>query len=184
MGIFFAISGWLITRIILTQQQTAWSLTGFYTRRCLRILPLYYVLILVACLSSIWLPHWKSNFTFLPPDVPEHHLVRNLLSFSTEFWRGGGGGMLVGHCWSLCVEERFYVFWPLLLTLWPCGTHARRALIAAMIVTWYTGVAGTADPGYDDCPVGDALPAVDGLRLSDLPATAANRSFPSTPRCR
>ena len=54
--------------------------------------------------------------------------------------------MLVGHCWSLCVEERFYVFWPLLLTLWPCGTHARRALIAAMIVTWYTALRAQPIP--------------------------------------
>jgi len=136
VGIFFGISGWLITQIILKQTETNWSLKNFYTRRCLRILPLFYFVIVVASLASFLLPHWKSIFPFLPPDRNEHQMWSYLFSFSTEFWRGGGGCHVIGHCWSLCVEERFYVFWPLILTLWPSHKNARRALIFFMIVVW------------------------------------------------
>ena len=136
VGLFFATSGWLITTIIIGQTEAKWSLTKFYTRRCLRILPLYYVLIVGACLFSYFFPLWSTHFVFLPPARPEQTMLAYLTTFSTEFWRGGGGGFLIGHCWSLCVEERFYVFWPLLLTLWPRNVNARRTLIVLMIATW------------------------------------------------
>lgn len=140
VGIFFAISGWLITRIILGQLDRKWSLVTFYTRRAIRIIPLYYVLIAVAVSSSLLFPHWKSWFEWLPSDVPEHELWRYLFTFATEYWRGGGGGFLVGHAWSLGVEERFYVFWPILLTLWPSVRASRRVLIVALIALYWVAL--------------------------------------------
>ena len=142
VGIFFAISGWLITKIILGQIDASWSLARFYTRRALRIIPLYYVLIAVAVASSLLVPAWKAYFEWLPSDVPEHALWRYLLGFATEYWRGGGGGFLVGHAWSLDVEERFYVFWPLLLTLWPRFRGARQLLVVALVVLWSLALGG------------------------------------------
>jgi peptidoglycan/LPS O-acetylase OafA/YrhL len=140
VGIFFAISGWLITKIILRQTESSSSLTDFYTRRCLRIIPLYYVLILVASGVSFCFPFWSTFFAWLPASRPESEMWPYLFTFSTEAWRGGGGGFLISHCWSLCVEERFYVFWPLLLTLWPRHINARRMLIVIMILWWFTRV--------------------------------------------
>ena len=64
-----------------------------------------------------------------------------MLTFSSEWWRGSGGGIFVSQCWSLCVEERFYVLWPLLLALWPAHYLARCALIAALTAGWYATVA-------------------------------------------
>ncbi len=65
-----------------------------------------------------------------PPDPQEWTLWKFLLTFAVEPWRGtGGGGQLVGGTWSLGVEVRFYVFWPLLLTLWP-GVRASRRVWA------------------------------------------------------
>ena len=140
VGIFFAISGWLITRIILGSLDRKWSLVTFYTRRAIRIIPLYYVLIVVAVSSSLLFPRWKLWFEWLPSDVPEHALWPYLLTFATEYWRGGGGGFLVGHAWSLGVEERFYVFWPLLLTLWPGVKASRRVLIVALIALYWAAL--------------------------------------------
>jgi peptidoglycan/LPS O-acetylase OafA/YrhL len=141
VGIFFAISGWLITRIILGQLDGRWSLVTFYTRRAIRIVPLYYVLVLVAVSASLLFPRWKSWFEFLPPDVPEWTLWKFLLTFAVEPWRGtGGGGQLVGHTWSLGVEERFYVFWPLLLTFWPGVKASRRVLVVALIVLYWAAL--------------------------------------------
>jgi peptidoglycan/LPS O-acetylase OafA/YrhL len=136
VGIFFAISGWLITRIILGQLDRKWSLVSFYTRRAIRIIPLYYVLIALAVSASLIAPRWYDAFEWLPEPVPEFTLWRHLLTFATEQWRGGAGGYLVGHAWSLGVEERFYVFWPLLLTLWPGAVAARRVLVVALIVLY------------------------------------------------
>jgi peptidoglycan/LPS O-acetylase OafA/YrhL len=140
VAIFFATSGWLITKIIVGQGESTGSLTRFYTRRCLRILPLYYLLVVIAIVSSYCFPGWRSYFTFRHPDCGEYQLWPYLLTFATESWRGGGGGVLIGHCWSLCVEERFYVFWPLLLSVCPRGLNARRALVVLLIAIWCTAL--------------------------------------------
>lgn len=167
VGMFFAISGWLITQIILKQRASKWSLSGFYSRRWLRIVPLYYVLILVACLSSYLLPNWKDAVSYppggsiqvdghafkrvavdlAPGDVPEHAMLSHLLTFATESWRpGGGGGSMIGHAWSLCVEERFYVFWPLILTLCPPIRSVQRGLIVGIIAVCYLAMRPLDQP--------------------------------------
>lgn len=140
LGLFYAISGWLITGILLRQKDFgADSLTHFYTRRCLRILPLYYLLLVVACC----LCHWKTAIAGAAwsHDVPERKLLSRLFTFSSEYWRDGGGGLFISHCWSLCVEERFYVFWPLILGLCPRRYFARCALILVLIAAWVLTLA-------------------------------------------
>ncbi len=137
VGIFFAISGWLITKIIIAQRESNAPLANFYTRRCLRILPLYAAVIIVTCTACYIFPGWKNFFPFLPDVGAPYQILPYLATFSSEYWRGGGGGMLVGHCWSLCVEERFYVFWPLILALCPNRVLSRRSLIVFAVAAWY-----------------------------------------------
>jgi peptidoglycan/LPS O-acetylase OafA/YrhL len=143
VGIFFAISGWLITRIILGQVGARNFLFHFYTRRFLRIIPLYYVMILAAALLGWFAPGFRAYFASEDPWAYER--LPQLLTFSTEYWRTANNSLpfLAGHSWSLCVEERFYVFWPLLLFFCPRNVKILRVLIAAAIAVWYLLVLAT-----------------------------------------
>jgi peptidoglycan/LPS O-acetylase OafA/YrhL len=110
MGVqlFFVLSGFLITGILLDEKDTPHQFRNFYTRRALRIFPLYYAVLIVA---FIVLPALGSAPTW------------NITNPSLEVWywtylsnwvvsiKGGGAGL--SHFWSLGVEEQFYLLWPL-----------------------------------------------------------------------
>lgn len=99
VDIFFALSGFLITRIILAgKADGSFSFVTFYFRRALRIFPIYYLTVLVVGFlmtwrQSGWLALYLGNFAFAFDPTP--HPMR--------------------HTWSLAVEEHFYLVWPFLL---------------------------------------------------------------------
>ena len=110
MDLFFVLSGFLITGILLDAKGSPGYFRNFYMRRTLRIFPLYYgVLVLVFCLGP-WL---------LPAAPAERDS-----SFWLWFYGGNIGAALKGnylypsrwfeinHFWSLAVEEQFYLVWP------------------------------------------------------------------------
>ena len=105
---FFVISGFLITYLLLRefQKNGRIDLWAFYTRRALRILPVYFAyLAVVAVLQWTIKVHqppisWLGVLTFTINFLPRDHIV--------------------GHLWSLSVEEQFYVLWPLTL-IWLCS---------------------------------------------------------------
>lgn len=109
VDLFFVLSGFLITGILLRSRGTKHYFKNFYTRRALRIFPLYY-LTLTACLivgavAAIPGYQWRTlvwYFFYL-------HNVRD------AFWQPRLGGP--GWFWSLAVEEHFYLFWPLMVSL-------------------------------------------------------------------
>jgi peptidoglycan/LPS O-acetylase OafA/YrhL len=109
VDLFFALSGFLITGILLRTKGSPHYFKNFYIRRALRIFPLYY-LTLTACLvagtiAAIPGYQWRSMiwyFFYL-------HNIRD------TFWKPPIGGP--GWFWSLAVEEHFYFFWPLVVLL-------------------------------------------------------------------
>jgi peptidoglycan/LPS O-acetylase OafA/YrhL len=118
--LFFALSGFLITRILLESKGAGGWLRAFYTRRALRIAPLYYVVLAI--------------IFFVAPLVPALHAIavpsqRSQLWYWTYLsnWIGpfGGTPIALPHVWSLAVEEQFYIFWPLLV-----GVISERALVS------------------------------------------------------
>ena len=116
--LFFALSGFLITRILIrgVSGRLGSDLRRYYFRRTLRIFPLYYAIIaLVGISGQLRDPGWFLTYTY------------NLRGF----WLSGLDPML-GHFWSLCVEEQFYLLYPLALLLTPA--RFRFALLAALIV--------------------------------------------------
>lgn len=117
VDVFFVISGYLITRILLAENvQTPFGLVRFYERRARRILPaLFFMLIASMLMASLWL--WPADHKSF-----SRSLAATAVSLSNiAFWRESGyfdsGANLkpLLHTWSLGVEEQFYLVFPLLL---------------------------------------------------------------------
>jgi peptidoglycan/LPS O-acetylase OafA/YrhL len=103
--LFFTLSGFLITWLLLSEEhRTARiSLPKFYLRRSLRILPVYWCFLIVAELMHTLRPTIAgSPFAFVES-----------LTFTMGWWPDDP--FLLGHTWSLSVEETFYLLWPLVL---------------------------------------------------------------------
>jgi len=118
--IFFVISGYLITGILLRSREDdgGWrsSLTAFYVKRSIRIIPIYYLTITVGVLAGV------AGFVHLSP-AWYYFYVSNFLPLFGVFDFGHAG-----HFWTLAVEEQFYLVWPLLMLALPS-----RALLPAIL---------------------------------------------------
>lgn len=120
--IFFCLSGFLITRLLLREEEQngAISLRNFYIRRALRILPVYFAYVLAVAGLNWWL-QWELNWqNFITPST-----------FSTGFWLRRHNTWVFEHFWSLAVEEVFYLGWPFALALLP---RASRLPLAALLL--------------------------------------------------
>ena len=119
VDVFFVISGYLITAILLNDiAQERYSIARFYERRARRILPAL-LLVMLACLPAAW-------FGLLPTDFRQFSIsILSVLGFvsNISFWREEGYFSTASelkpllHTWSLAVEEQFYLALPLLLFL-------------------------------------------------------------------
>jgi peptidoglycan/LPS O-acetylase OafA/YrhL len=138
VNIFFVLSGFLITGILFDSRYDAHRARNFYVRRTLRIFPLYYgVFLLILLLDPIF--HWQWSFAWLAWPF----YVANYLRFvSPAIFTPGSPIQLaslawlktplfpqttlyLGHFWSLCVEEQFYLIWPWVVF----SVRSRRALL-------------------------------------------------------
>lgn len=133
VDVFFVISGYLITSIIISEKQAGtFTIAKFYERRARRILPALFVVMLV-CLPFSWL--W-----LLPPDMKSFCQSLVAVSFFSSnilFWQRSGyfensaefNPLL--HTWSLAVEEQYYLFFPLFMMLtWHLGKRWMLLILA------------------------------------------------------
>lgn len=104
VNLFFVLSGFLITGILLDSRGKQHYYKDFYIRRALRILPIYCLLLIVLLLLPRigWLDHRQISWQFVG-------LSFFYLSNMTQFF---GVPMQYGPLWSLAVEEHFYLLWP------------------------------------------------------------------------
>jgi peptidoglycan/LPS O-acetylase OafA/YrhL len=146
VDVFFVISGYLITRILLADLQAGqFSLAAFYQRRARRILPALF-LVLAACLPFAWL--WMDA-----PDLQRLGwglgAVALFLSNILYWTRAGYFGAAsetdpLVHTWSLAVEEQFYMLFPLLLLiLWRLRPGATSPALLAIAVMSFCFAIGT-----------------------------------------
>lgn len=106
LDMFFSLSGFLITRLLLAERAAFGriSLKRFYTRRALRIFPVYYVAVIVT----------YAIFRF------DDGALTSLLTYTFNIYHPFvETSNPMEHSWSLSVEEQFYFFWPLLISLLP-----------------------------------------------------------------
>lgn len=137
VDVFFVISGYLITFIILTERQAGtFSLLKFYERRARRILPALFV-VMAACLPFAWL--WM-----LPKDLYEFSKSLGYVSlFASNIFFYGQSGYFDSatelkpllHTWSLAVEEQYYLLFPIsFLLIWKLGKQWGAGIILAVMV--------------------------------------------------
>lgn len=118
---FFVLSGFLITILLLKEKQASGSisLSRFYLRRVFRILPaflVYIIVVAVLCrIGTISVPRWQ--------------FVR-ALTFTMDYVNHKSWWL--GHLWSLSVQERFYLIWPIVAIL--CSRKALIWISAGIIV--------------------------------------------------
>ena len=117
VDIFFVISGFLITSILITElQNDSFSIINFYDRRARRILPALFTVV-VCCIPFAWI--WMSPDQLL--SFAKSVISVPIFSSNFLFWRSTGyfeptaAEMPLFHTWSLAVEEQYYIFFPLLL---------------------------------------------------------------------
>jgi peptidoglycan/LPS O-acetylase OafA/YrhL len=137
VDVFFVISGYLITSLIISdKQQGKFTLRGFYERRIRRILPGLFI-VMLACLPFAWLWMLPGEIkAFSKSLVAVAAFVSNIL-----FWREGGYFETPGavkplfHTWSLAVEEQYYVLFPLfLLLIWRWGKRWITVIFVALAI--------------------------------------------------
>ncbi len=124
--VFFVISGFLITTLLLKEEQRYGqiSLAGFYKRRALRILPVYFFYILIVAVVFSWM-----GLNSIPAST-----YLSALTFTARLWGSwGGASWPLGHFWSLAIEEQFYLIWPVVLVF--SGVRmGGRILVPALIL--------------------------------------------------
>ncbi|PYX88667.1 MAG: hypothetical protein DMG67_16675 [Acidobacteria bacterium] len=135
--LFFVLSGFLITGILLDSRKQVeagvsrfWMLRQFYTRRFLRIFPLYYAVVLVAWI--IKLPGFTDTLGWN-------------LSYLTNFYIVQNGKWIeaASHLWTLSVEEQFYLVWPWVVLFLPSRWILRTFIGVAIFAVGYRLLASS-----------------------------------------
>lgn len=150
VDVFFVISGYLITSILIDEKRKGQlTLAGFYERRARRILPALYLVMLASVPFALaWMsPADLKSYSQSLAAVPLY--LSNVL-----FWKTSGYFDVASelkpflHTWSLAVEEQYYLLYPAcLLLLWKKGialTHARVLMVAGLCLAGALAI-GTID---------------------------------------
>ena len=137
VDVFFVISGYLITSILITElNENTFSLVKFYERRARRILPALF-LVLLCCLPFAWLwllPAAEKGFS--QSLIAVTGFASNILFWQTSgYFQSAAAQMPLLHTWSLAVEEQYYLLFPIFLMLtWRLGRRWTLALIFAAAI--------------------------------------------------
>ncbi|MDD2983962.1 MAG: acyltransferase [Crocinitomicaceae bacterium] len=133
--VFFVLSGFLITFLMLKNQESnRFSLKDFYKKRILRIWPVYYAVVIFGFFIFPLIRSWTLG---LP--TYENASLGMYLAFLSNFDQINNGvlpfGVALGPTWSVSIEEQFYVFWPLLVLLFPKRRFGSSILAVLLIST-------------------------------------------------
>lgn len=131
VSVFFVLSGFLITWLMLRESESTGhvSLRNFYLRRTLRIFPAFYVFWIV-CILAAWYRY--AQFSWSEPLASFFYLGDYYSALSPA-----GPHQIMGITWSLGVEEKFYLLWPLAFSLWYRNPHKLfRFTVFFIAATW------------------------------------------------
>lgn len=138
VDIFFVLSGYLITGLLLAEhtKNGVISLRNFYVRRALRLLPALGLLLLYAGATVLFVGHNAEGKSFLLAMIPVIFYVGNWAVAADTKQLG-----LLGHTWTLALEEQFYLCWPPVLKYsLKRDPTARRIAVGLLSVVVLLGV--------------------------------------------
>lgn len=166
VDLFFVISGFLITSILLQPNKKTFktNYTNFIGRRTLRIFPIYYLTILILWLLNldiikeklIWFLTYTYNYACVLYNLP---------------------GSPVTHFWSLSVEEQFYLFWPIVVLSLKNNYKQLITLIAAIIILAYTQYVFNIFPSLSAYNYAGLLTRMGSLGLGALGAVLTTQDL-------
>ena len=131
VSLFFVLSGFLITRILLNTKDQPSYFKNFYIRRALRIFPLYYFFLII---YYFFIPLITKNA--FPHFSDQIYYWTFLQNFASTFeWQNIGPS----HYWSLSVEEHFYLFWPFIIYFLPLK-NIKWGIVTLFIISVITRI--------------------------------------------
>jgi peptidoglycan/LPS O-acetylase OafA/YrhL len=144
VDLFFVISGYVITRLLLDSIEISGGLDlrAFYLARLRRLLPaLLFMLISTALAVGIWAPDTIKRFLIDTPFALTGSMNWWLVGRHLDYFEAIGRPPLLQHTWSLAVEAQFYLIWPLILLLILRFFGKKRVAIASLAIAAFSGVA-------------------------------------------
>jgi len=151
VDLFFVLSGFLITGILLRSKTSPRYFVNFYFRRALRIFPLYYFVVILVTIGLYTLPAW-SSYNNLRTHWPYYWF------YLTNFLAAHHGWDIVeenrvglGYLWTLAVEEHFYLLWPFVVWIFSEKSLIRVCLAIMVIAPILRGLSphlGQQDIAY------------------------------------
>ena len=148
VDLFFVLSGFLITGILYDTRADTQFFKRFFARRTLRIFPVFYlVLFLLLALTPIFHSQWHwLQLTFLVY-MGNFFGNYNFTLYSIRSANHPAALANIGHFWSLCVEEQFYLLWPPAVWLlrdrvrliWTAAGISVLALVLRLLALWSLG---------------------------------------------
>jgi peptidoglycan/LPS O-acetylase OafA/YrhL len=148
VDLFFVLSGFLITRILINSLNDKNYFLNFYVRRTLRVFPLYYTVLFFVLFI---LPLVFSNFdvTYLKNNQLYYWLyIENWLIYKDGWPKGSN--IIIAHFWSLAIEEQYYLFWPFFIYLFRKNISKIIFLILGLILVslCFRIFGNLPDPAY------------------------------------
>ncbi|HTF35296.1 MAG TPA: acyltransferase [Myxococcota bacterium] len=148
VDLFFVLSGFLITSILLRQRDSSSYFRTFYARRVIRIFPLYYAVLVLFLWVLPAITTQAEGFWMAGADRETVWYWLFLSNLQAAF-TGNYQHYFLEITWSLAIEEQFYLVWPLLVyvtsrrqLIWICSGILVGALAMRLAIAWY----GTPNP--------------------------------------
>ena len=158
VDLFFVISGFLITSILLKPKGSFWhSYKNFIGRRTLRIFPIYYLTILVLYIANFsiirqcifYFLTYTYNYAWVYYSIPDTP---------------------VNHFWSLCVEEQFYLIWPFIVILLRNKMKWLMAVVICLIIIGFSQMTFNIIPSMNEYNLISLLTRMASLSMGALGA--------------
>ena len=144
VDLFFVISGYVITRLLLDsiQRSGGLDLRAFYIARIRRLVPpLLFMIIVTTVFVGAWAPDTMRRFLADTPFALFGGMNWWLVFRHTDYFEAIGRPPLLQHTWSLGVEAQFYLVWPLILLLVLRYFGKNKISGAALLIAAFSGIA-------------------------------------------
>ena len=144
VDLFFVISGYVITRLLLDsiQERGGLDLRDFYMARIRRLLPpLIFMIVITSIVIGIWAPDTTKKFLTDAPFSIFGGMNWWLVFNQQDYFESSGRPPLLQHTWSLAVEAQFYLLWPLILLVVLKYFGKKVIPAAALMIASISGVA-------------------------------------------